>query len=109
MKRPSPSFVIPAGFSLALHAVLLIVLPRYATEVSHVDNTRSSDLMAIREADPVPEPTIPQPEEEPLPEFIIGDTAGKGFASHEIPDELEATAREADEDQAFPSLDPAGA
>ena len=38
----------------------------------------------------------------------MGDEKGKGFASHDVPDRREATAPEADADQAYLSRDPAG-
>lgn len=68
------------------------------------------------ESETEPEPEIGsevEPEPEPLkekpPEFAMGAADGTGYASHDIPDKTDATAPEADADQAFLSLDPVGA
>jgi TonB family protein len=45
----------------------------------------------------------------PPAEFELGDASGMGYASHEVPDPIEGTAPEAEADQAYFSLDPAGA
>jgi TonB family protein len=104
MKRPRSSFAIPASISLALHAVLLTVLPRYFAHPwdSAVANKLSQDAPALPDSEPVRQP-------ERLAELEIGDTTGNGFAAHDAPAPNEATAREAELDQASLALEPPGA
>ncbi len=104
MKRPNSSFALAAGVSLTLHAAVLTVLPHYA------GNEYARDMMdaAADERTAVPE-REPQPLNPPMEEFEMGEAAGKGYASNDVPDAAEATAPEADADQGYLSLDPSGA
>src|SRR2546423_286599 len=104
MKRPSASFVIPACLSVAVHVTLLTVLPRYFSGgpgYSWSAQTAEATLTHIPDDEPAPPPP-----DTPLPETEIGDRAGKGYATHQVDAAKEATAREADTDQAYLGLDP---
>lgn len=112
MKGPSASFIVPAMLSVAFHAGVLVIAPRFASPAGSYKKFVEKQEIVI--ADPVPEPApqIPDPNEpEPeLPaEFVVGAAEGRGFASHQIDDLQAATAREANTDQAYLSLDPRGA
>src|SRR5687767_8927490 len=102
MRRPASSFLFAAGVSLSVHGALVMAMIYYAAEAARSDWTADSTTEALA----VTEPQVTLPE--PLPEFEMGDASGKGYASHEVPDPIEGTAPEADADQAYFSLDPAG-
>jgi TonB family protein len=101
MKRQNASIVIPACLSVAVHATLLTVLPRYFSSRSGNSGT---DNVPVAKLAQLPDP----PPELPLPEPQIGDRAGTGYATHQVDAPNEATAREADADQAYLGLDPPG-
>jgi protein TonB len=105
MKRSNPSFVIAASLSVAVHATLLVVLPRYTTDVSKLTwvSQPEPEKPSTQPADDERLPQLP-----PLQEFEMGDASGKGYASHDVEAPNEATAPEADADQARLSLDPPG-
>src|SRR5688500_1222185 len=105
MMGPRTSFAIAAGISLSVHAGLFFTLPRVSVGVPQVE--RATD-----EKPPKPMTVVLQPEavDEPEPkEFQMGDAKGTGYALHEVEAQNEATAPEADTDQALLSLDPSGA
>lgn len=99
MKRSNASIVIPACLSAAVHVALLTVLPRYFS--SGPDDSWSWNLPTATVA-PVPD-ALPE-----LPETEIGDRTGKGYATHEVDAKEDATAREAETDQAYLGLTPPG-
>jgi TonB family protein len=108
MNGSKSSFVIAAGVSLAVHAAVFLTLPRYRVAdpgAAWAAGQPVDRMTVVLQPEPKPPPA---PEEESLDEFEMGDDKGKGFASHDIPDPLEAIAPEADADQAYLSRDPAG-
>jgi TonB family protein len=105
MNSARSSFAVAMGVSVAVHAALFLALPRYHMDAPQVAWAgESAKQMTV-----VLEPEVLPPEEEPKPKFEMGDAKGKGYASHDAPAEREATAPEADTDQALLSLDPQGA
>jgi TonB family protein len=110
MSRRRTTFLIAAGLSVSLHAAVFSVFPRYevgGVPVAWPDDARKpvEQMTIVLE----PEPEIEEPEEKAPPEFEMGADKATGYATHEIPDKSDATAPEADQDQALLSLDPSGA
>src|SRR5215204_5142830 len=108
MNGSKSSFAIAAAVSVMVHAALFLTLPRYRLAEPGVPWEASESverMTVVLEPEPKPDPP---PEEKSLDEFEMGDEKGKGFASHDVPDPIEATAPEADADQAYLSRDPAG-
>src|SRR4051794_23487166 len=105
MKRPSASFVIPVCLSAAVHATLLTVVPRYfsAAPGDEWGGKAEASLTHVPDVESAPPPPEPQ-----LPEAEIGDRTGTGYSTHQVDAPNEATAPEADQDQAFLGLDPPG-
>src|SRR5687768_6300943 len=125
MTRRSTTFLVAACLSAGVHAAMVfLAFPRYQIggdpiEWPERNGPAARDAMTlVLEPEPAPDPE-PEPEPEPEPdkkvedpppdEFEMGERDASGYASHEIPDKVEATAPEADADQAFLSLDPPGA
>lgn len=111
MTRRSTTFLIAACLSAGMHAAMFLAFPHYEVggiqlDGPHAALTPAAEMTVVLE--PEPEPRS-QAEKKPASEFEMGEEAATGYASHEIPDKVEATAPEADADQAFLSLDPAGA
>src|SRR5688572_21625485 len=106
MNGSRSSFVIAASTSVVVHAALFLTLPRYRVAepgTAWAATEPAERMTVVLEPEPKQEPP---PEEESLREFEMGDETGKGFASHDVPDPREATAPEADADQAYLSRDP---
>jgi TonB family protein len=111
MKGSSASFVLPAVISLVFHAGVLLIAPRFASPgAPHKQQVEIDEIVIADPSDPAPAIPEPKGQEPELPaEFVIGAAEGRGFASHQIDDPQAATAREANTDQAYLSLDPRGA
>lgn len=106
MNRQRSSFAFAASVSLVVHAALCVVLWHIRLAMPAVV-WRTPE----REETPtvIPEDVQNEPTEAPLTRFEMGEETGTGYASHDAPAQNEATAREADTDQAYLSLDPQGA
>ena len=115
MNSRRTSFLIAAGLSVGLHAAMFSAFPRY--EVGGFAGTWPTDgrkppeemTVVLEPQDPEADDAEPDEEKERLREFVMGAEKATGYASHEIRDKTDATAREADQDQASLSLDPPGA
>lgn len=102
MRRSNSSFALAACGSLALHAAVFVILPRYASGLREVGWDTHDPAKQ--------QPVVPERVNEmtPPPEFEMGEATGTGYASQHVDDPLDSTALEADADQALLSLDPSG-
>jgi TonB family protein len=105
MRRIDSSLAVAIGVSLCVHVALGVAFVHYAMTARLTISRTTADEPIEIIPDIEPDPAI----DEPLNEFTMGEATGSGYASHQVDSPVEATAREADLDQAFLSLDPSGA